>query len=134
MEKNLFYLAFALFVYCLSFKVQKEIVKNKIKDELIQDLDLVSNDNLKGKYSIKLGTLVKEHKKVVHKLSFLNSIKKMFGFFYEEKETLYSQVLTSAKSNAITPVLQTDEMLREHTCLMATTGGGKTELLLNSYI
>ena len=47
---NLFYLAFALFVYCLSFKVQKEIVKNKIKDELIQDLDLVSNDNLKGKY------------------------------------------------------------------------------------
>ena len=131
---NLFYLAFALFVYCLSFKVQKEIVKNKIKDELIQDLDLVSNDNLKGKYSIKLGTLVKEHKKVVHKLSFLNNIKKMFGFFYEEKETLYSQVLTSAKSNAITPVLQTDEMLREHTCLMATTGGGKTELLLNAYI
>ncbi|MDK2047768.1 hypothetical protein [Aliarcobacter butzleri] len=131
---NLFYLAFALFVYCLSFKVQKEIVKNKIKDELIQDLDLVSNDNLKGKYSIKLGTLVKEHKKVVHKLSFLNTIKKMFGFNYEEKEILYSEVLTSAKSNVITPVLQTDEMIKEHTCLMATTGGGKTELLINAYI
>jgi hypothetical protein len=52
----------------------------------------------------------------------------------KQKVLMVEEVLTSAKSNAITPVLQTDEMLREHTCLMATTGGGKTELLLNAYI
>ncbi|WP_195804928.1 hypothetical protein [Aliarcobacter butzleri] len=53
---------------------------------------------------------------------------------YETSKIIESQVLTSSKNNTITPILQTDEMLREHTCLMATTGGGKTELLMNAYI
>ncbi|MCG3715649.1 hypothetical protein L5F64_08665, partial [Aliarcobacter butzleri] len=59
---SMHYLAFSLFIFVLTFKIQKEIVKNKIKYVLVKDLNLVSNDNLKNKYSVKLGTLVKEHK------------------------------------------------------------------------
>ena len=39
-----------------------------------------------------------------------------------------------SKDNAIAPVLIDDSILREHCVLMATSGGGKTELLLNAYI
>ena len=131
---NLYYLAFALFAFILTFKIQNQQAKNKIKEEIVKDLNLVSNDNLNNKYSVKLGTLVKEHLKDVEVLNFFNSLKKIFGLKYEVVKTIDSQVLTSSKNNAITPALQTDEMLREHTCLMATTGGGKTELLLNAYI
>lgn len=131
---NLYYLAFALFAFTLTFNIQKQIAKNKVKEELVKNLALVSNDNLNNKYSVKLGTLVKEHLKDVEVLSFFNSIKKIFGLKYETTKIIESQVLTSSKNNAITPALQTDEMLREHTALMATTGGGKTELLLNAYI
>lgn len=131
---HLYYLSFALFAFLLTFNIQKQQAKNKIKDEIVKDLNLVSNDNLNNKYSVKLGTLVKDHLKDVEVLSFFNSIKKMFGLKYEASKIIESQVLTSFKNNAITPALQTDEMLREHTALMATTGGGKTELLLNAYI
>ncbi|MFW2441713.1 TraM recognition domain-containing protein [Aliarcobacter butzleri] len=131
---HLYYLAFALFAFLLTFNIQKQQAKNKIKEEIVKDLNLVSNDNLNNKYSVKLGTLVKDHLKDVEVLSIFNSLKKMFSMKYEATKIIESQVLTSSKSNAITPALQTDEMLREHTCLMATTGGGKTELLLNSYI
>lgn len=131
---HLYYLAFALFAFTLTFNMQRQIAKNKIKEEIVKDLNLVSNDNLNNKYSVKLGTLIKEHLKDVEVLSFLNSLKKMFGFKYEATKIIESQVLTSSKNNAITAALQTDEMLREHTALMATTGGGKTELLLNAYI
>ncbi len=134
MYNNLYYVAFSLFVFTLSFNVQKQIAKNKMKEEIIKDLNLVSNDNLNNKYSVKLGTLVKEHLKDLEVLSFFNSFKKIFGLKYEATKIVESQVLSSSKNNAITPALQTDEMLREHTCLMATTGGGKTELLLNAYI
>lgn len=130
---HLYYLAFALFVFTLTFNIQKQMVKNKVKEELVKELALVSNDNLNNKYSVKLGTLVKEHKEDLIKISFFNSLKKMFGLPFEAEE-IESQILTSSKSNTITPCLQTDEMLREHTCIMATTGGGKTELLLNAYI
>lgn len=134
MFNHLYYLAFALFAFTLTFNIQKQQAKNKIKEEIVKDLNLVSNDNLNNKYSVKLGTLVKDHLKDVEVLSFFNSIKKMFGMKYEASKIIESQVLTSFKNNVITPALQTDEMLREHTCLMATTGGGKTELLLNAYI
>ncbi|MCT7566047.1 TraM recognition domain-containing protein [Aliarcobacter butzleri] len=130
---NLYYLAFSLFVFTLTFEFQKQISKNKAKEKIIKDLNLVSNDNLNNKYSIKLGTIIKEHKKDIEVLTFKNWIKKFFGIKYKASE-IKSHVLNSGKSNAITPVLQTDEMLREHTCLCATTGGGKTELLINSYI
>lgn len=134
MFNHLYYLAFALFAFTLTFNIQKQQAKNKIKEEIVKDLNLVSNDNLNNKYSVKLGTLVKDHLKDVEVLSFFNSIKKMFGMKYEASKIIESQVLTSLRNNAITPALQTDEMLREHTALMATTGGGKTELLLNAYI
>lgn len=130
---HLYSLAFALFAYTFTFNIQKQIARNKVKHELTKDLNLVSNDNLNNEYSVKLGTLVKEHKKDLTKISFFNSLKKRFGFPFEA-ETIESQILTSSKSNTITPCLQTMEMLREHTCLMSTTGGGKTELLLNAYI
>ncbi|MCT7570411.1 TraG/TraD/VirD4 family protein [Aliarcobacter butzleri] len=130
---HLYSLAFALFAYTFTFNIQKQIARNKVKHELTKDLNLVSNDNLNNEYSVKLGTLVKEHKKDLTKISFYNSLKKRFGFPFEAPK-VESQILTSSKSNTITPCLQTDEMLREHTCLMATTGGGKTELLLNAYI
>ena len=131
---HLYYLAFALFAFTLTFNIQKQIAKNKVKEELIKDLALVSNDNLKNKYSVKLGTLVKEHKKDLIKMSFFNSFKKKFGLPFDDAETIESQILTSSKSNTITPVLFTDKMLKDHTCLMATSGGGKSELLCNSYI
>ncbi|MFW2578770.1 hypothetical protein [Aliarcobacter butzleri] len=131
---HLYYLSFALFAFTLTFNIQKQQAKNKIKEEIVKDLNLVSNDNLNNKYSVKLGTLVKDHLKDVEVLSIFNFLKKMFSMKYEATKIIESQVLTSSKNNAITPCLQTDEMLREHTCLMATTGGGKTELLLNSYI
>ena len=134
MFNHLYYLGFTLFAFTLTFNMQRQIAKNKIKNEIVKDLNLISNDNLNNKYSVKLGTLVKEHLKDVEVLSFFNSIKKMFGLKYETTKIIESQVLTSSKNNAITPALQTDEMLREHTALMATTGGGKTELLLNAYI
>ena len=134
MFNHLYYLGFTLFAFTLTFNMQRQIAKNKIKNEIVKDLNLISNDNLNNKYSVKLGTLVKEHLKDVEVLSFFNSIKKMFGLKYETTRIIESQVLTSSKNNAITPALQTDEMLREHTALMATTGGGKTELLLNAYI
>lgn len=134
MFNHLYYLGFTLFVFTLTFNMQRQIAKNKIKNEIVKDLNLISNDNLNNKYSVKLGTLVKEHLKDVEVLNFFNSIKKMFGLKYETSKIIESQVLTSSKNNAISPALQTDEMLREHTALMATTGGGKTELLLNAYI
>lgn len=134
MFNHLYYLAFALFAFTLTFNIQKQQAKIRVKNELIKDLNLVSNDNLNSKYSVKLGILVKEHLKDVEVLSFLNSLKKMLGLKYEATKIIESQVLTSSKNNAITTALQTDEMLREHTALMATTGGGKTELLLNAYI
>ncbi len=134
MFNHLYYLAFTLFTFTLTFNIQKQQAKVKVKNELISDLNLVSNDNLKNKYSVKLGTLVKEHLKDVEVLSFFNSIKKMFGMKYEPIKSIESQILTSSKHNAITPVLFTDKMLKDHTCLMATSGGGKSELLCNSYI
>lgn len=134
MFNHLYYLGFSLFAFTLTFNMQKQIAKNKIKDEIVKDLNLVSNDNLNNKYSVKLGTLVKEHLKDVEVLSLFNSIKKMFGLKYEATKITESQILTSSKNNAIAPVLFTDKMLKEHTCLMATSGGGKTELLLNAYI
>jgi hypothetical protein len=134
MFNHLYYLGFTLFAFILTFNMQKQIAKNKIKDEIVKDLNLVSNDNLNNKYSVKLGTLVKEHLKDVEVLSLFNSIKKMFGLKYEATKITESQILTSSKNNAIAPVLFTDKMLKEHTCLMATSGGGKTELLLNAYI
>lgn len=134
MFNHLYYLAFALFAFTLTFNIQKQQATNKIKEEIVKDLNLISNDNLNNKYSVKLGTLVKDHLKDVEVLSIFNRLKKMFGLKYEATKIIESQVISSLKNNAITPALQTDEMLREHTCLMATTGGGKTELLLNAYI
>lgn len=133
MFNHLYYLAFALFAFTLTFNAQKQIAKNKTKEELIKDLALVSNDNLNNKYSVKLGTLVKEHKENSSKISFFNFLKKKYGFKFKEVP-IDSQILTSSKNNAITPVLYTDKMLKDHTCLMATSGGGKTELLINAYI
>ncbi len=133
MYNNLYYVAFALFVFTLTFNLQKQIEKNKMKEEIVKDLNLVSNDNLKNKYSVRLGTLVKEHLKDLEVLSFFNSIKKIFSLKYESK-IMESQVLTSYKNNAITPLLLTDKMLKEHTCLMATSGGGKTELICNGFV
>ena len=128
------FFAFALFIYFFSFKFQKNLLRNKNKDEKIKELSLINNDNLKNKYSVHLGTLVKRHKKDVDDLTFYNQVRKFFGFDYEIEKTIPSQKLTSSKSNAITPVLIDDSILREHCALMATSGGGKTELLLNSYI
>lgn len=130
---NLYYLAFALFVFTLTFNVQKEIVKNKTKLELVKELDLISNDNINNRYSVKLGTLVKEHKEDFENINFFNFIKRKYGFKHKS-EPISSQILTSSKNNTIAPVLFTDKMLKEHTCLMATSGGGKTELLCNGYI
>jgi len=133
MFNHLYYLGFTLFAFILTFNMQKQITKNKVKNELIKDLNLISNDNLNNKYAVKLGTLVKEHKNNYEIISFLNSIKKKFGFKYDA-ESIDSQILTSSKSNTITPVLFSDKMLKDHTALMATSGGGKTELLMNAYI
>lgn len=128
------FFAFALFIYFFSFKFQKNLLRNKNKETKIKELSLLNNDNLKNKYSVHLGTLVKKHKKDVDVLTLYNQVKKFFGFDYEIEKTIPSQKLTSSKSNAITPVLIDDSILRQHCALMATSGGGKTELLLNSYI
>ncbi|MEV9499780.1 hypothetical protein [Aliarcobacter butzleri] len=129
---HLYYFAFTLFAFTLTFNVQKQIAKNKVKAELITDLGLVDNDNLNNKYSVKLGTLVKEHKKDLIKISGFNFLKRIFGTF--KAQEIQSQVLTSSKNNTIAPVLFTDKILKDHTCLMATSGGGKSELLCNGYI
>lgn len=128
------FFAFALFIYFFSFKFQKSLLRNKIKDEKIKELALLNNDNLKSKYSVHLGNLVKKHKKDVDVLTLYNQVKRFFGFDYEIEKTIPSQKRTSSKDNAITPVLIDDSILREHCALMATSGGGKTELLLNAYI
>lgn len=91
-------------------------------------------DNLRNTYSVHLGTLVKKHRKDVDVLSFWNGLKKALNMDYEIEKTIPSQTRTSKKENAITPVLFDDAMLREHCALMATSGGGKTELLLNGWI
>ena len=133
MFNHLYYLGFTLFAFILTFNMQKQITKNKVKNELIKDLNLISNDNLNNKYAVKLGTLVKEHKEDSEIISFFNSIKKKYNFKYDSNP-IESQILTSSKNNVITPVLFSDKMLKDHTCLMATSGGGKTELLMNAYI
>lgn len=61
-------------------------------------------------------------------------MKKVLNMNYEIEKTIPSQARTSKKENAITPVLFDDAMIREHSALMATSGGGKTELLLNGWI
>ena len=131
-----FYVAFAYILYFMSFKFQKNLLPKKIKEELIRNLGLISNDNInsKNKYAVHLGTLVKAHKKDVDILTFVNKIKKSLGLSYIVEQTIPSQKLTSSKSNAITPVLMNDAILREHCSLMATSGGGKTELLINGFI
>ena len=128
------FFAFALFIYFFSFKFQKNLIRNKTKDTKIKELSLLNNDNLKNKYSVHLGTLVKKHKKDVDVLTIYNQIRKFFGFDYEIETTIPSQKRTSSKDNAIAPALIDDVILREHCALMATSGGGKTELLLNAYI
>ena len=128
------FFAFALFIYFFSFKFQKNLLRNKTKDAKIKELSLLNNDNLKNKYSVHLGTLVKRHKKDVDVLTIYNQIRKFFGFDYEIEKTIPSQKRTSSKDNAIAPALIDDVILREHCALMATSGGGKTELLLNAYI
>ncbi|MFA7085627.1 MAG: hypothetical protein WC145_03060 [Aliarcobacter sp.] len=128
------FFAFALFIYFFSFKFQKNLIRNKTKDTKIKELSLLNNDNLKSKYSVHLGTLVKKHKKDVDVLTLYNQVRKFFGFDYEIEKTIPSQKRTSSKDNAIAPALIDDVILREHCALMATSGGGKTELLLNSYI
>ncbi|MDY0052632.1 MAG: hypothetical protein RBR65_08830, partial [Aliarcobacter sp.] len=128
------FFAFALFIYFFSFKFQKNLLKNKNKDTKIKELSLLNNDNLKSKYSVHLGTLVKRHKRDVDVLTIYNQIRKFFGFDYKIEKTIPSQKRTSSKDNAVAPVLIDDSILREHCALMATSGGGKTELLLNSYI
>ena len=128
------FFAFALFIYFFSFKFQKNLIRNKTKDTKIKELSLLNNDNLKSKYSVHLGTLVKKHKKDVDVLTIYNQIRKFFGFDYEIEKTIPSQKRTSSKDNAIAPALIDDVILREHCALMATSGGGKTELLLNAYI
>ena len=128
------FFAFALFIYFFSFKFQKNLIRNKTKDTKIKELSLLNNDNLKSKYSVHLGTLVKKHKKDVDVLTIYNQIRKFFGFDYEIETTIPSQKRTSSKDNAIAPALIDDVILREHCALMATSGGGKTELLLNAYI
>lgn len=132
--QEIYYLAFALFLITQLFTLQKYQAKIKIKKEMVENLNLVNNDDLKNKYSVKLGTLIYEHYKDIEVLSLFNNIKKMFGLSYETKKIIHSHNINASKNNAITPALQTDEMLREHTALMATTGGGKTELLINAYI
>lgn len=128
------FFAFALFIYFFSFKFQKNLLRNKSKDAKIKELSLLNNDNLKSKYSVHLGTLVKRHKRDVDVLTIYNQIRKFFGFDYEIKKTIPSQKITSSKDNAVAPALIDDSILREHCALMATSGGGKTELLLNAYI
>ena len=128
------FFAFALFIYFFSFKFQKNLIRNKTKDTKIKELSLLNNDNLKSKYSVHLGTLVKKHKKDVDVLTLYNQVRKFFGFDYEIEKTIPSQKRTSSKDNAIAPALIDDVILREHCALMATSGGGKTELLLNAYI
>ena len=128
------FFAFALFIYFFSFKFQKNLLRNKTKDAKIKELSLLNNDNLKSKYSVHLGTLVKKHKKDVDVLTLYNQVRKFFGFDYEIEKTIPSQKRTSSKDNAIAPALIDDVILREHCALMATSGGGKTELLLNAYI
>lgn len=128
------FFAFALFIYFLSFKFQKNLLINKTKDSKIKELSLLNNDNLKSKYSVHLGTLVKRHKKDLDVLSLYNQVRKFFGFDYEIEKTIPSQKRTSSKENAIAPALIDDSILKEHCALMATSGGGKTELLLNAYI
>ena len=128
------FFAFALFIYFFAFKFQKNLIRNKTKDTKIKELSLLNNDNLKSKYSVHLGTLVKKHKKDVDVLTLYNQVRKFFGFDYEIEKTIPLQKRTSSKDNAIAPALIDDVILREHCALMATSGGGKTELLLNSYI
>ena len=81
---------FALFIYFFSFKFQKSLLRNKIKDEKIKELALLNNDNLKSKYSVHLGNLVKKHKKDVDVLTLYNQVKRFFGFDYEIKKTISS--------------------------------------------
>ncbi|MGJ0337241.1 hypothetical protein [Aliarcobacter cryaerophilus] len=128
------FFAFALFIYFFSFKFQKNLLRNKTKDAKIKELSLLNNDNLKNKYSVHLGTLVKRHKKDVDVLTLYNQVRKFFGFDYEIEKTIPSQKRTSSKDNSVAPALIDDVILREHCALMATSGGGKTELLLNAYI
>ena len=128
------FFGFALFIYFFSFKFQKNLLKNKNKYEKIKELSLLNNNNLRAKYSVHLGTLVKKHKSDVDVFHPSNQVKNFFGFDYELEKPISSEKLTSSKSNAITPVLIDDSILTEHCALMASSGGGKTELLLNSYI
>ena len=134
LANKMYFMSFAYFLYFLTFKFQKNLVMNKKKEKLVKDLSLISNDNLKNKYSVHLGTVVNKHRKDIDILSFINTIKKFIGLGYEVENTIESQKLTSSKSNAITPALIDDAILKEHCALVATSGGGKTELLLNAYI
>ncbi|WP_195804929.1 hypothetical protein [Aliarcobacter butzleri] len=39
---HLYYLSFALFAFLLTFNIQKQQAKNKVKEEIVKDLNLVS--------------------------------------------------------------------------------------------
>lgn len=131
---QLYFVAFSYFVFILSFKIQKQFFITKRRHELFQELNLVSNDIQSNKYSVRLGTLVKKHHGDNHINDSFNWLKKKLGSQHNDDKYIESQIVNSSKSNAICPILINDEMLREHCALVASSGGGKTVLLCNSYI
>ena len=132
---HLYWLAFALFIFTLSFKIQIQIAKNQRKEKILENLDLINSDNRKNKYSIHLGTLVNTHFKTFYTPdNFFNYIKKSLRLHHDATNKIESFVATGSKSNAIAPVLINDSMLREHMTVSGTTGSGKTQFLMNSLI
>lgn len=131
---HLYWLAFALFTFSLSFKIQIQIAKNQRKAEMLENLNLINGDNIQNKYSIHVGTLVNKHYKTFYKVkNFYNYIKKSLSLKFDAPK-IESFVITGSKSNAIAPALINDSMLREHITVCGTTGSGKTQFLMNSLI
>ena len=47
---HLYWLAFALFTFSLTFKIQIQIAKNQRKAEILENLNLINGDNIQNKY------------------------------------------------------------------------------------
>lgn len=128
-----FHLLAAISLYMLVMSVMRLQAKSNKLVTISKSLDTLSNDS-QSRYAVHAGSIIKQHRQdVMSPLSTLDGIKKAVGLNYNYK-LIESQVLSAKESNYVTPVLFSDEMLREHTCVIATTGGGKTEMLMNAYV
>lgn len=128
-----FHLLTAISMYMLVMSIMQLRAKSKTHENIFKTLDTLSNDT-QSRYAVHAGSVIKHHKKdVMLPVGTVDEIKKTLGLDYKYK-LIESQELSAKESNYVVPVLFSDEMLREHTAVVATTGGGKTEMLMNAYV